>query len=333
MKSPFTGKEMSIGKEMRSMTFRKETYEITFHYYRCEDTGEQFEDELFSQLNYNQLVNQYRERHSIPFPEQIVDIREKYGVSAARMSEILGLGTNGYRLYENGEVPNQSNARLIQIVEDPSEFAKLVKMCQEIDESSKQKLFKKIDQLIEAAKEEEVDRQFEKLILGESRPNIMTGYKKPDLKKATEMIVFFTEKLQPWKTKLNKLLFYADFLMFKKYAFSISGISYRAIDWGPVPKEYHSIFDYLDRNEHVIIDSFNINDGIAEKFKPKKDRSFDKARFTTEELMVMDTVAELFNETGTSNIVELSHQEKAWLDNKDKRTLIDYRLGFDLKIG
>ena len=77
MKSPFTDKEMSIQKEWRTMYFRKDEFKVLFHSYKCNDTGEQFEDDVFAQLNYNQLVNQYREKYSIPFPEQIISIREK----------------------------------------------------------------------------------------------------------------------------------------------------------------------------------------------------------------------------------------------------------------
>ena len=73
MKSPFTGKEMSIVKEWRTIKFRKDEFKILFHAYKCEDTSEQFEDEAFAQLNYMQGINQYREKYSIPFPDQKVD--------------------------------------------------------------------------------------------------------------------------------------------------------------------------------------------------------------------------------------------------------------------
>ena len=69
MKSPITGKEMQVVKELRKSSFRKEEFEIVFHAYKCMDTGELFEDDLFSQLNYNQVLNKYREKNSIPFPE------------------------------------------------------------------------------------------------------------------------------------------------------------------------------------------------------------------------------------------------------------------------
>ncbi len=62
---------------------------LSHHFQKCENTGKHFENEAFDKLNYNQLVNQYRVKYSIPFPEQIIKIREKYNLSAAKMSEIL----------------------------------------------------------------------------------------------------------------------------------------------------------------------------------------------------------------------------------------------------
>ena len=98
MKSPFTGKEMILVKEWREMTYRKEKFQVLFHSYQCEDTGEQFEDESQAILNYNQFINQYRVAHRIPFPEQIKSIREKYNLSAAKMSEVLGMGPNTWQV-------------------------------------------------------------------------------------------------------------------------------------------------------------------------------------------------------------------------------------------
>ena len=76
MKSPFTSKEMTINVETYTATFRKETFEFYFHTYFCEDTKQKFEDEVFANLNINQLYNQYIEKYSIPFPSEIKAIRE-----------------------------------------------------------------------------------------------------------------------------------------------------------------------------------------------------------------------------------------------------------------
>lgn len=66
MKSPITGKEMVVKKEWHTMTFRKEEFNLLLHTWHCVDSGEEFEDDLFATLNYNQVVNQYREKHNIP---------------------------------------------------------------------------------------------------------------------------------------------------------------------------------------------------------------------------------------------------------------------------
>jgi hypothetical protein len=42
MKSPMTGKEMILTKGCRLFDFRKEEFEIIFHYYDFEDSWEQF---------------------------------------------------------------------------------------------------------------------------------------------------------------------------------------------------------------------------------------------------------------------------------------------------
>jgi DNA-binding transcriptional regulator YiaG/uncharacterized phage-associated protein len=332
MKSPFTGKDMSIVKEWRNMSFRKDEFKVLFHSYKCEDTGEQFEDDVFAQLNYNQLINQYRFKYAIPFPEQIIAIREKYDLPAAKMSEILGFGVNSYRQYESGEVPNQSNAKLIQLAEDPHEFRKLINLCGSLTPKTVDKLHRRIDDLLEEQKTHKFERQLENYLFGMScLPNSLTGYKVANLSKFTEMVVFFTETLQPWKTKLNKLLFYADFTMFKQTGFSISGMQYKAITMGPVPNNFNSIFEYLvNKGEIDICYTPFANGGTGEQFKPNKNRVFNAGLFSQDELATLNSVVERFRNTLTNEIIETSHKEKAWLDNINTKQLIDYTYSFDL---
>ncbi len=331
MKSPFTGKEMCTHKEWRTLSFRKEEFKVLSHMYICKETGEKFEDDAFANLNYNQLVNQYREKFSIPFPEQIKSIRKKYGVSAVKMSEILGFGVNSYRQYEAGEIPSQSNAKLIQLVSDPHEFEKLVKLCSTLNHSIKIKLQQKIDSLIQNQKDHKLEIQLEKYFLGECLPGSLTGYKLSNLLRFTEMVVFFTEKLQPWKTKLNKLLFYADFYMFSQTGFSISGVQYRAIPMGPVPNNFNSIFEFLANNNDIdIYCSLFPDGGTGEQFRQNKKRKFNADLFSEKELDVLQIIATRFRDTSTNEIIEISHKENAWIQNEKKKQIIDYKYSFDL---
>ncbi len=67
MMSPITGKEMVAKKEWRKMNYRNEAFNVLFHTWYCTDSGESFENEMFANLNYEQVINQYREKHNIPF--------------------------------------------------------------------------------------------------------------------------------------------------------------------------------------------------------------------------------------------------------------------------
>jgi putative zinc finger/helix-turn-helix YgiT family protein len=331
MKSPITGKEMTLTKERRSMDFRKETFKIVFHYYKCEDSGEQFTTTSLDELNMNQLYNQYRDKFNILFPDEIIKIREKYGLSAAKMSEILGFGVNTYRQYEAGEIPSTANAKLIQMIDDPMKFIDMVELCGTLDEKLKAKYTQKAQLLAEERQRNILKLNFKAYLLGSHLADIYSGYRNPNFEKFSEMTVYFSEKLQPFKTKMNKLLFYADFLMFKQTCFSISGVRYKAIDMGPVPQNFQSIFEYLANNDEISIYTTEFWQGYSgEQFKARKDRPFNFSLFSETELEVLEKVSTTFKSTSTNDIIKLSHLEEAWKKNEKDKSVISYEYAFEL---
>lgn len=126
MKSPYTGKEMKKITEKRKWNFRGEEYEYIHTAWLCEDSNEQFTTDESDMDSYNQVTMQYRQKYGIPSTEEIIKIRKCYELSAAKMSLILGIGINQYRLYEHDEVPNISNGRLIRLISEPNIMLKLV---------------------------------------------------------------------------------------------------------------------------------------------------------------------------------------------------------------
>lgn len=331
MKSPVTGKEMTLTKERRSIGFRKESFEVVFHYYKCEDSGEQFTTTALDEVNMNQLYNQYRDKFKIPFPEEISRIREKYGLSATKMSAILGFGANSYRQYEAGEMPSISNARLIQMIDDPGKLIEMVNLCDGLDDKSKAKYIQKANLLKEERKKNSFNFNLKNYLLGNHLANIYSGYRTPSLEKFTEMVVYFSEQMQPFKTKMNKLLFYADFLMFKQSCFSISGVRYNAIDMGPVPNNFQSIFEYLANNDEIDVFYTQFDQGYTgERFVPRKDRPFNSGWFSESELQVLSKVTAAFKTTSTTEMIELSHLEEAWKKNEKNKQTISYEYAFEL---
>jgi len=331
MKSPITGKEMELTKEKRSMNFRKETFDVIFHSYKCLTSGEYFTSTALDEVNMNQVYNQYRDKFNLPFPDKITRIREKFDVSAIKMSTVLGFGANSYRQYESGEMPSVSNARLIQMAEDPKKFIEMLQLCDSIDDKTKLKYIKKAQQVEEDRKRNNFNFKLKDYLLGNHLADIYSGYRNPNFEKFTEMIVYFSIKVEPFKTKMNKLLFYSDFLMFKQSCFSISGVRYNAIDMGPVPNNFQSIFEFLGNTNEIDIQYVKFPKGyIGEQFKAREERPFNADIFSDIELSVLEKVANVFNSSSTNEIIELSHLEAAWKKNEKHKNVISYNYAFDL---
>ena len=312
---------------------RKEEFPILYHYYLCEDTGDEFTDAELDDLNLIQAYNQYRTRYNLPFPDEIKALREQYSLSAAKMSEILGFGANVYRNYEGGDLPSVSNARLMMLAKDPTEFKKLVEESGVLEGNTLEKLLIRIEELIKNKNNFRFNELPRYLMTGllKGKTSVYTGYRTPNLKKLIEMVVYFAETCKPWKTKMNKLLFYADFLHYKQTGFSISGAEYIAIQRGPVPLNFGSIFEYAAMQDDIDIVYHEFKNGwVGEAFMPNANRSFDPLLFDIAELATMERVAGRFKRSSTDDIVQDSHEEAAWAENFVEKNKISYAYAFKL---
>ncbi|GAB4015174.1 hypothetical protein GCM10028808_39810 [Spirosoma migulaei] len=331
MNSPLTGSPMELRTRPETRFFRREPFQIVHHFYLCEETGEEFTDEHTDSVNQNQVLNQYRAAHNLPFPDEIAAIRTKYGLSASKMAEVLGFGINSYRQYETGEIPSDSNARLIQLAKDPEEFKKLICISGVLEEQEQEKLLSKIDQLIFEERRNKPVNWVSEYLFGSLRPSQYTGYRRPNVEKFVYMTMFFAEKTKPYKTKLNKLMFYADFLCFKRHQMSISGATYRAIQLGPVPNNYDALYAHGVKEDLYRVHYEEFDNRIGEQYCSCEHVAFRNELFSNEELAVLDEVVKRFYSARTSDIVGISHEERAWTDHEGQHEKIDYKYAFDLK--
>jgi putative zinc finger/helix-turn-helix YgiT family protein len=330
MKSPFTGGRVKLEKEPRAFDYRKESFEVFYHYYVCEDTAERFTTTEIDTLNLNQVHNMYRARYGIPFTDEIIAIREKYGLSAAKMSEVIGLGANVFRNYEAGEMPSVATGRLIRLAEDPREFQKLLEMSKNsLEQNEYDRVKKKIDHaLVGWGKLEE---RLHEWLFGNPYPNIYNGYRIPSLERIGCMIQYFAQENEPFTTALNKLMFYADFVHFKQYGQGISGICYKALAKGPVPENYGGLYNCVVNQAFVIVEEKDFGEFVGERFLTSGVWVPEDGLFTETELAVLEKVSKRFKGLSTKKIVDISHEEPAWKDNVDESNRISFAYSFDLK--
>jgi len=322
---PYCDGQAVLKREARELTYRKEEFKIVAHFYQCEKCREEFTTTESDTISLVQAHNQYREKHNIPFPEEIAALRHKYILSAAKMSEVLGFGANGYSNYENGEIPVPAYGNLINAAAEPKTFLTFLDNAKEEFSDA---AFKKAKEIIaRLISETDYNKDLCKVLNVVNEPNNFTGYRKPSLAKIANLVNFFVEKSKPDfndRLKINKQLFFTDFTHYKNYGTSISGISYRAIQYGPVPSNYDNIYAWLESEQIIVSDFLKLNNGAAREVFVTKS-GFDKSLFSNEEMETISCILDKFGKMSTWDIVELSHAEKAWKELEPKRELIGYQ--------
>jgi putative zinc finger/helix-turn-helix YgiT family protein len=316
---PVCDGKAELKAEQKKRTYRNEKFDVVEQYYQCNTCNYSFTDNEVDQYNLDLLHNKCREKYQIPFPEQLVNIRETYGLTQTKMSELLGFGPNQYRLYENGEMPSSANAMLLRLLLRPKTFKNII-LENKQDDSDKllADLFRKIEKKInETNKSSLVKMLFPDDII----PSSSTGYALPDFKKFANMVIYFLDVAQ-FKTKLNKLLFYADFTHFKYFGRSISGCGYAAIDMGPVPDNYKLIFGLLEEANFVYSENETFQEREVEKYFPAQ--SFDPSIFTESEKDTLKSICNKLGSLKTQSLIDKSHDEVAWQINSINKVIIDY---------
>ena len=319
-----------ILKMPRKLAYRKELFKVIEHFYKCQKCEKEFTTTETDELTIVQLHNQYREKFNIPFVEEICSTRERYNLSAAKMSEVLGLGANGYSNFEKGEVPSPALGNLIRIAANPTVFRSFIENAKT---SFSQKAFEKVTHNIDNLIHEKADTNCVAFNWF-TEPNSYTGFKKPSLHKVVELLAVLISNCKSEfndRLKLNKLLFYADFLYYSRVGRSITGLTYRAVFYGPVPTYYDNIFSYLSSDTEILSKWTKDSNGAGHEFFVVPNEVISSI-LSSNEVASIDIIIKNFKETPSWELVELSHQERAWKELEQDHEIINYQeYAFDLK--
>lgn len=325
MRSPFTGGNATLRHEVSELAYRKETFKYVHLYYECDETKERFTTTELDEVNIGQIYNQYRAKYGIPFLDEIASLRKQYGLPAIKMSRILGFGDNQFRLYENGDMPSEANGKILMGIKNPLVLKTfLINSKNQFSEDEYHKMLRKVD----AIPTEKDDSERKQYLFHGIRRDITNGFAPQSISKLENVILFFINRFDGvFYTMMNKLLFYADFYSYKTRGIGLTGLSYVAIQRGPVPVRWDRIYSFFDDIRPEIV---HFGNGV-EGTKLKADVDFNKALFSEEESGILEKVYERFSEVNASQISETSHDEEAWQQFVGKKEPVDYSMAFSLK--
>lgn len=312
--SPVADCKAILKHEPCTIEFRGEPFKGVHLFYECEQTGMRFTTEELDAINVSQIHNSYRQAHNFPFPEEIKELRNHYGIPASKMSEIMGFGPNQWRNYEDGEVPSVSNARSIALARSKSVFLNMLDMSRPaIGEKSYLKIKGITENLTDFARH--------------NPPTANSGYVSYSPEKTSAIVRYFATRLNGvFFTKMNKLLFYTDFTAYGRLGRGLTGLEYSALDRGPAPMRYSAVYGNLDG---VSCDEYIYASGASGTILTTTAPP-EPGIFTPEETEILESVYNRFKDLNAGEISQLSHNEKGWIACHETHSLIPYSYAFEL---
>lgn len=293
-----------VSKEETIMV-RNEPIVVETQYYKCRQCGDEVLDPASGIDPFTMAYDECRRRHGLLKPSEIAGWRKTYNLTQGDLARLIGIGTATLSRYENGSLQDESHDKLLRFVMEPANLLKLVEASENVFRPDKK------ERLVRALKEARADSYSIDFAivqtLGDYEPSEFSGYKRLDLAKLYNLILFFSKE-GVWKTKLNKLLFYADFKHFREYAVPITGARYSHIPFGPAPDNYEMYFASLNAQRAVEFVEGILPNGYAGEIIQAV-REPNLSIFSSSELRIMASVAEDFAAHSAAEITEFSHKE------------------------
>jgi putative zinc finger/helix-turn-helix YgiT family protein len=320
-----TPDHVTVLHRKETIPVRGESIEVDVEFLRCSACDCEFEPMEGERDPLDTAYRIYRERHGLLQPEAIRAIREGYGLTQKEMSGVLGWGSVTLSRYETGALQDEAHNTALELVRDERAFLGLLKKRGTVIRS--EKLNALVRDLTARTEHHCALPDFLIGTVGTYKPDVYSGFTALDLGKVYAMIRYFCTD-GCFKTKLNKLLFYADFVHFREHARPISGLRYAHADHGPVPDDWELYFAGVQHEHALRAVEHIVGDYVGELFVSD---GTDFSAFTEPEIRTLIRIKDYFAGWTAKRIRDYSHEERGWQETQSGE-LISYEFAESLRL-
>lgn len=321
MASAYCGK-CGVEREVRT-TQRRETYPVKGEPTDVESNvavcvecgGDVFVKEL-DERNLKRAFDAYRRAHDLLTAADIKSLRERYGLTQRALGQLLGWGQVTVNRYENGAVQTEGHNRMLKLLEEPGNVRRVLEDSREaLSDRVREELEARLDGLERSHGDHSISECLA-AFLDSGKPSLMNGYRRFDLERTHQTTAFLAKNVRHFfESKATKLLWYADFLAFRSQACSITGCSYEAAPYGPVPQRYGLLFAEMVTSEVLTVEEipFESKDGtsfVGKLYRPGTDQGMDA--LSGLEVKCLAAVSREFADFSASRMIDRAHEEDAY---------------------
>lgn len=306
--------EVEERKRFATITLKgdKVTYEERFYFCaNADDEENEFETGSMTNENLLNARNAYRVKHGLLTSDEIVAIRESYGLSQVDLARLLGWGEATISRYESKAIQDEAYDTMLRLIKDNPlkalEFLK--KNADKFSGHKRLEVRSKIVEKIDSYGKEYLTRQaFEGEYASFEEPSDSNGFVLLNIDKLEAAISYIAEKISNlFKVKLMKMLWYADALSYKEDGYAITGLVYRHNEMGALPIGHYSLMNLENLNVH---EEVSINYGSMLHVYPSK--GMDYSVLSDRDKTILDAVIKKFKNYKAQEIVDFMHEEKAY---------------------
>ncbi len=135
-----------------------------------------------------------------------------------------------------------------------------------------------------------------------------------DERKLAELIVWaghlMAKDPAAGSTKLNKVLFYADFVHHRRYGRPITGVEYQKLQHGPAPRRLRPVRDELARRGDIVVQQEPLFLHTIDRTVPQREPNLEI--FSETEREVITEVVRQLDTMNAADVSSMSHEEFGW---------------------
>ncbi|MDQ0196871.1 type II TA system antitoxin MqsA family protein [Paenibacillus wynnii] len=319
----------TIQKEPQIFKFRGQDIEIERRIALCNNCGLLIDVEELENEAMERVTRIYSEKYGMT-SLGIQSVRRQYNLGIRPFAKLLNIGPASVTRYESGSLPQASHLEIYRRLQQHPHV--ILEFFNRNKSSLTSRELKMVETVLEAwtipEQATQTDEQIIESIYKTHELTDSTGYSDFSLEKFINMILYFTTK-GVLKTKLMKLLWYSDFLYFKRQTVSITGATYVKYKFGPVPKDHDIALAHLQHMNVIEVDERTNDEGWTMMIIKAAD-PFDSTIFTEDELETMREIEVHFKDYGSRQICEYAHNEMGWLQTEEKQP-ISYKYSEELR--
>lgn len=320
MSCPLCNKTHEIEERKRITTITLKGEEVTYEerFYFCANADEdedEFETGAMTNENLLNARNAYRVKMGLLTSDEIVAIRESYGLSQVDLAKLLGWGEATISRYESKAIQDEAYDTMLRLIKDnPLKALEFLK--KNADKFSVTKYLEiraKIVEKLDSYGKEFLTRQtFEGEYANFEEPSDSNGFMMLNIDKIEAMISYIAEKVSNlFKVKLMKILWYSDVLSFIENGCSMTGMVYRHEPMGALPVGHYSLMNLENLN---VQEEMSYNYDTMLHVYPAA--NMDYSVLSDGEKAILDKVITKFKDYKAKDIVDYMHDERAYAETK-----------------